>query len=80
MIHRPRRLRKTNLIRDLVAEVSPDKNKLIMPHFVKEGTSIREAINSMPGIERVSIDNMLRDLEEDLNLGIKYIILFGIPD
>jgi porphobilinogen synthase len=51
-----------------------------MPHFVKEGTSIREAINSMPGIERVSIDNMLRDLEEDLNLGIKYIILFGIPD
>ena len=80
MIHRPRRLRKTNLIRDLVAEVSPDKNKLIMPHFVKEGTSVREAINSMPGIERVSIDNMLRDLEEDLNLGIKYIILFGIPD
>lgn len=80
MIQRPRRLRTSQLMRDLAAETKPDGSKLIMPHFVKEGVSVREPISSMPGIERVTMDNLLRDIESDLNLGIKSVILFGIPD
>lgn len=76
---RPRRLRQNQIIRDLVAETSPDKNKLIMPHFVIENKQLREPIKSMPGIERVCTGNLIKDLESDLRLGINKIILFGIP-
>lgn len=76
---RPRRLRQSGIIRDLVAETLPDKNKLIMPHFVMEGTKIRKPITSMPGIERTCVNNLLKDLESDLKLGISKILLFGIP-
>jgi len=80
LIFRPRRLRGSQDIRDLCSETTVDKRKLIMPHFVKEGTGIREEIESMPGIDRVSIDNLLKDIEADYNLGIKNLLLFGIPD
>ena len=80
IIHRPRRLRSSEIIRNLSAETVPHKNKLIMPHFVMGGKNVREEISSMPGIERVSIDNLLKNLEADLKLGMKTIILFGIPD
>ncbi len=80
MIHRPRRLRKNSIIRDFAAEVRPDSSRLIMPHFVMEGSGVREEISSMPGISRVSIDNLLKDAAEDLKLGIRAVILFGIPD
>jgi len=79
LFHRPRRIRGTQVIRDLVAEIRPDKNKLIMPHFVIEGDNIRDKIGSMPGIDRVSIENLIKDIEKDLRLGIKTILLFGIP-
>lgn len=79
IITRPRRLRKNQIIRDLVAEASPDKNKLIMPHFVVESKNLREPIKSMPGIERVCAGNLIKDLESDLKLGINKVILFGIP-
>lgn len=78
-VYRPRRIRQNEIIRDLVAETILNKNKLIMPHFVIEGTNIREEISSMPGIDRVSINNLIKDIEADFNLGIKNIILFGIP-
>jgi porphobilinogen synthase len=77
---RPRRNRSSQLIRDLVAETVADKRKLIMPHFVCEGRSVREPIPSMPGIDRVSIDFLLQDLESDCKTGMDKIILFGIPD
>jgi porphobilinogen synthase len=77
--YRPRRLRQSKIIRDLAAETLPSRSKLIMPHFVVEGSNIREPINSMPGIERLCIHNLLKDLESDLKLGINKIILFGIP-
>jgi len=51
-----------------------------MPHFVCYGENVREAIVSMPGISRVSIDNLLFDLESDLKLGIKVVLLFGITE
>ncbi|MCP4138187.1 MAG: porphobilinogen synthase [bacterium] len=80
LTNRPRRLRGSLQIRDLVAETLPQRSKLIMPHFVCEGKAIRVPIESMPGIDRVSLDNLLRDIEGDAALGIQYILLFGIPD
>ncbi len=80
MIERARRLRTGDIIRDLVSETRPDSNKLIMPYFVTEGTGIRDGFDSMPGIERVSIDNLMRDLDTDIKSGVRSILLFGIPD
>jgi porphobilinogen synthase len=79
-LYRPRRLRTTQTVRDLVSETAIVPARLIMPHFVREGSSVREAIETMPGIERVCLDNLLRDVEADLALGIQSLILFGIPD
>ncbi len=79
-LYRPRRLRTTQTVRDLVSETAIAPARLIMPHFVREGSSVREAIETMPGIERVCLDNLLRDVEADLALGIQSLILFGIPD
>lgn len=78
-LYRPRRLRGSQIIRDLASETNVDKRKLIMPHFVIEEKSCRQEISTMPGVERVSIENLLLDIESDLNLGIKSILLFGIP-
>jgi len=80
MIHRPRRLRVSKILRDLTAETILSADKLIMPHFVIEGENKREDIKSMPGIQRVTIDNLLKDVEEDLKIGIKSILIFGITD
>jgi len=77
---RPRRNRASYLIRDLVAETIVDRRKLIMPHFVLEGKNLREPIASMPGISRVSIENLLKDIEADHKTGIDKILLFGIPE
>ncbi len=79
-LYRPRRLRTTQTVRDLVSETAIVPSRLIMPHFVREGSAVRESIESMPGIERVCLDNLLRDVEADLALGIQSLMLFGIPD
>ncbi|HOR94657.1 MAG TPA: porphobilinogen synthase, partial [Spirochaetota bacterium] len=71
--------RENEIIRDLIAETKPDYNKLIMPYFVIEGAGITQAIESMPGIQRLSIDNLLKQLDYDVKLGVRAIILFGIP-
>jgi porphobilinogen synthase len=79
-LYRPRRLRTTQTVRDMVSETAIMPSRLIMPHFVREGSAVREAIETMPGIERVCLDNLLRDVEADLALGIQSLLLFGIPD
>jgi len=66
-------------MRTLTAEIVTDKNKLIMPHFVVEGRGVREEIPSMPGITRISVDNLVRDVEQDMHLGVRQVLLFGIP-
>ncbi len=80
ILYRPRRLRIMQTVRDLVSETAIIPSRLIMPHFVREGSAVREAIETMPSIERVCLDNLLRDVEADLALGIQSLILFGIPD
>jgi porphobilinogen synthase len=77
---RPRRLRRTPAIRDLVGETEVAARQLIMPHFVMPAERGEIAIPSMPGIAQVGVDNLLRAVEADLALGIRSILLFGHPE
>jgi porphobilinogen synthase len=80
MIHRPRRLRRTPNIRALVQETHIQKSNLIYPLFITHGKGIAKPIGSMPGIFQYSLDNALKDIEEAYNLGIRSVLLFGIPE
>ena len=77
--YRPRRLRRTEPIRSLVRETVVHPSDLILPLFVVEGTGVRRAIGSMPGVEQTSEDELLRDAHEAARLGIGGVLLFGIP-
>jgi porphobilinogen synthase len=79
MMQRPRRLRRTGLLRDLVAETRLHPSRFVQPAFVLE-SGRREEIASMPGIHRETIDSLLGTLEKDIGLGITTCLLFGIPD
>ena len=78
-IYRTRRLRANNAIRSLVRENHLQIDDLIYPLFIEEGTNIEKEIPSMPGIFRYSIDKLKKELDEITELGIKAVILFGIP-
>jgi len=75
---RPRRLRRNNFSRRLMRENSLSTNDLIYPVFILEGSRLREAIPSMPGVERKSIDLLLIEAEQAVILGIPAIALFPV--
>lgn len=79
MVIRPRRLRKNETIRNMVAETAVNPDSLVYPMFVVEGEGVKEEIPSMPGQFRFSIDEILKELESCVALGLKSILLFGIP-
>ncbi|PZQ49412.1 MAG: porphobilinogen synthase [Rhodovulum sulfidophilum] len=73
---RPRRLRRTPWIRDLVAEHRLTAKDLIWPIFVREGTDVEEPIASLPGVSRLSVDRAVRAAEAAAALGIPCVALF----
>ena len=77
---RPRRLRRTASIRDLVRETKLSPEDFIQPYFVVHGKSVRNPISSLPGQFQFSIDELIKDAKETFSLGIKAVILFGIPN
>jgi len=77
---RPRRLRQSQAIRQLVQETTLDASDLVFPLFVLEGEGVKEAVPSMPGIFRYSIDLAIEECKELWSLGVKTIDLFGIPE
>ena len=79
-VSRLRRLRKTSALRDMFRETFLTKNDFIYPLFVAEGANVRREIYSMPDVFQLSIDNVVCECEELLNLGIGAVLLFGIPD
>ena len=79
MFNRLRRTRLNPLLRDLVRETRLDLDNFIYPLFVVEGEGIRNEISSMPGVFQLSIDEILKECCELKSLGIKSILLFGIP-
>lgn len=81
-VRRPRRLRRSEAMRALVAETSVRPEHLIAPFFVVAGTGVAESVPSMPGVSRLSVDLLLTQLERARSLGIRAVVLFGVetPD
>lgn len=78
-IARPRRLRRTPRLRDMVRETTLTPNDFIFPLFVTHGRGVQKPIPSMPGIAQLSVDMLPREAESVAALGIPALILFGIP-
>jgi porphobilinogen synthase len=76
---RPRRLRRTETLRDLVRETTLEPGDFVYPLFVVAGEGMRRPVESMPGIEQLSVDRLSEEAREVAALGIKAVLLFGIP-
>jgi porphobilinogen synthase len=79
-IHRPRRLRRNEVLRRMVRETSLEPSDFIYPLFVVEGRGVRRPIASMPGIFNLSVENAVEEAKQARSLGVESVILFGIPD
>ena len=78
--YRPRRLRRTAALRNLVRETTLAPSQLVLPVFVRDGKNVRRPVGSMPGVSQTSVDEMLKDAEAAAKAGVGGIILFGIPE
>lgn len=78
--YRPRRLRKNETFRSLIRETHLSADQFIYPLFVMPGKNAREEIPSMPGVFRMTVDKLVHEAKECLALGVKSVILFGLPE
>ena len=77
---RPRRLRQSATLRQLVAETHLSASQLVLPLFVRAGRKICRPIAAMPGVFQLSSDELLREAIRAHTLGVPAVLLFGIPD
>ena len=80
MLQRPRRLRKNPIIREMVSETRLSKDMFIYPYFVVEGNNVIHPIDAMPGINHYSVDELVKDVEKGLKVGINKVLLFGVGE
>ena len=80
LTHRPRRLRRSEAVRALVRETRLRPEDFVLPLFACPGKNIRKEISSMPGVHNLSVDEIAREAAEALELGVRSIILFGLPE
>lgn len=80
MLIRPRRLRKTPILREMVAETRLSKDMFIYPYFVVPGKNVIHGIDAMPGINHFSVDTLLKDVEKSLKVGLNKVLLFGVGE
>ena len=78
-IHRPRRLRRTQRMRNLVRETRLSPDAMIYPIFVGPGKGVRKEISSMPGQFNLSVDRAVDVAREAEKLGVGGLMLFGLP-
>lgn len=78
-VSRPRRLRTTAAMRELVAETRLHVSDLVAPLFVREGISQPQPIVSLPGVVQHTVDSLEEEVRALRDLGVKAIILFGVP-
>lgn len=78
-VARPRRLRESPRLRELVAETRIHRDQLIMPHFVVEDPAMAGPIQGLPNLSRMTIESLMKQCEADLQLGIRAVLLFGLP-
>ena len=77
---RLRRLRRTPALRGLAQETRVSVDDLVYPMFVTYGRSVRAEVDSMPDVYQLSIDNLIPEIDEVAALGIRAVLLFGIPE
>lgn len=78
--YRPRRMRQNETMRAMIRETRLSTDQLIYPLFIMPGKGKREAIPSMPGIDRISVDQLQQEAKECMSLGINSLLLFGLPE
>ena len=78
-LYRPRRLRESPLLRRMVRETRLGVENLILPLFAVHGRGVRDPVGSMPGVSRLSIDELLKEAKDAASMGIPAILLFGVP-
>jgi len=78
--YRPRRMRRNEIFRSMVRETTLSADHLIYPLFVKHGKNVNEEISSMPGVFRISVDQLAAEAKECMKLGVNNVILFGLPE
>ncbi|WP_240359380.1 porphobilinogen synthase [Pyxidicoccus trucidator] len=79
-VHRPRRLRRNPVLRDMVRETRLEPGDFIYPLFVVEGRDVRRPIGSMPGVFNLSVEHAVAEARHAKSLGIPSVLLFGIPN
>ncbi|NQV53559.1 MAG: porphobilinogen synthase [Flavobacteriales bacterium] len=80
MLHRPRRNRKNEVVRSQVRETNISVDNLIYPLFVVDGQNVKSEVKSLPGQFRLSLDHLLKEVDECMNLGVKCFDLFPAVD
>lgn len=80
LLKRPRRLRQSDTIREMVAETRYHPSQLILPVFVKEGKGLKEPLQNLPSAFTFSIDKLIEHLKNVEPLGIRSVVLFGVSD
>lgn len=80
MLIRPRRLRKSPIVREMVAETRLSRDMFVYPYFIVPGNNIVHPIDAMPGISHFSQDRLVKDVEAGLKLGINKVLLFGVGE
>jgi porphobilinogen synthase len=80
MIHRPRRLRRTEALRSMVRETRLTRDDFVLPLFVCPGNGVRREISSMPGVFNLSIDETTKEVAAAFDTGVRSVILFGLPE
>ncbi len=78
--YRPRRMRQTATFRAMIRETRLAPEQMIYPLFVLPGKGIRQEVASMPGVFRLSVDQLAKEAKECFSLGVRSVILFGLPE
>ena len=80
IIHRPRRLRRSEALRSLVRETRLSADNFVLPLFICPGTSVRNEVSSMPGVHNLSVDEATTEVSAAFDAGVRSVILFGLPE
>lgn len=80
LIHRPRRLRRTETLRSIVREARLAPENFVLPLFACPGNGVRKEISSMPGVHNLSVDEIAKETTAAFELGVRSVIIFGLPE
>lgn len=80
LIHRPRRLRRSEALRSIVREARLAPENFVLPLFACPGRNVRKEISSMPSVHNLSVDEITRETTAAYELGVRSVIIFGLPE